>query len=48
MYRLYCDGLPLYNDRLESLKILDPSVELEEKKQVPLCLACLPTIRITA
>lgn len=32
MYRLYCDGLTLYNDRLESLKILDPSVELEENK----------------
>ena len=32
MYRLYCDGLPLYNDRLESLKILNPSVELEENK----------------
>jgi len=32
MYRLYCDGLTLYNDRLEGLKILDPSVELEENK----------------
>jgi len=32
MYRLYCDGLTLYNDRLENLKILDPSVELEENK----------------
>ena len=32
MYRIYCDGLPIYNDRLESLKILDPSVELEENK----------------
>lgn len=32
MYRLYCDGLTLYNDRLENLKIIDPSVELEENK----------------
>lgn len=32
MYRLYCDGLTLYNDKLESLKILNPSVELEENK----------------
>lgn len=32
MYRVYCDGLPLYNDRLESLKILSPTVELEENK----------------
>ena len=32
MYRLYCDGLTLYNDQLESMKIIDPSVELEENK----------------
>ena len=32
MYRVYCDGLPLYNDRLESLQILSPTVELEENK----------------
>lgn len=32
MYRVYCDGLPLYDDRLESLRILSPSVELEENK----------------
>lgn len=32
MYRLYCDGLTLYNSKLENLKILDPSVELEENK----------------
>lgn len=32
MYRVYCDGLPLYNDRLESLTILSPTVELEENK----------------
>lgn len=32
MFRLYCDGLTIYNDRLENLKILDPSVELEENK----------------
>ena len=32
MYRLYCDGVTLYNDKLESLKIIDPSLELEENK----------------
>ncbi len=32
MYRVYCDGLTLYNDRLENLKILNPTVELEENK----------------
>ena len=32
MYRVYCDGLPLYNSRLESLQIFDPSLELEVNK----------------
>lgn len=32
MYRVYCDGLTLYNDRLENLQILNPSLELEENK----------------
>ena len=32
MYRIYCDGSLLYHSNLESLKILDPSVELELNK----------------
>ena len=32
MYRVYCDGLTLYNDKLENLRILNPAVELEENK----------------
>lgn len=32
MYRVYCDGLTLYNSNLESLKIFSPSVELELNK----------------
>lgn len=32
MYRVYCDGLTLYNSNLESLKIFNPSVELELNK----------------
>lgn len=32
MYHVYCDGLTLYNDRLENLQILNPSLELEENK----------------
>lgn len=32
MYRVYCDGVAIFNDRLESLKILEPSLELEENK----------------
>ena len=42
MYRLYCDGLTLYNDRLENLKILDPSVELEENKTGSFVFGMLP------
>ena len=32
MYRIYCDGSLLYHSNLESLKIYDPSVELELNK----------------
>jgi len=32
MYRVYCDGLTLYNSSLDSLKIFSPSVELELNK----------------
>lgn len=31
-YRVYCDGLTLYNSKLENLKILSPSLELELNK----------------
>lgn len=31
-YRIYYDGLTLYNSSLESLQIIDPSFELEENK----------------
>ncbi len=31
-YRVYCDGLLLYHSKLENLKILNPSVELEVNK----------------
>lgn len=32
MYRVYCDGLLIYNSKLDSLKIFSPSVELEVNK----------------
>ncbi len=32
MYRVYCDGLLLYNSKLESLQIFNPSLELELNK----------------
>ena len=32
MYRVYCDGLLLYHSKLESLKIGNPSIELEVNK----------------
>lgn len=32
MYRVYCDGLLLYHSKLESLQIINPSVELEVNK----------------
>ena len=31
-YKVYCDGLLLYHSKLENMKILDPSVELEVNK----------------
>ena len=42
MYRVYCDGLTLYNDRLENLKILNPAVELEENKTGSFTFGLLP------
>lgn len=32
MYRVYCDGLLLYHSKLESLRILNPSLDLEVNK----------------
>ena len=32
MYRVYCDGLLLYHSKLENLKIVNPSLELELNK----------------
>lgn len=32
MYRVYCDGLLLYHSKLESLQILNPSLDLEVNK----------------
>lgn len=32
MYRVYCDGLPIYNDKLEGLKIFSPSLDFELNK----------------
>ena len=32
MYKVYCDGLLLYHSKLESLKMFNPSVELELNK----------------
>lgn len=32
MYRVYCDGLTLYNSKLENLQIFNPSLELELNK----------------
>ena len=32
MYRVYCDGLLLYHSKLENLKIINPSIELEINK----------------
>jgi len=42
MYRVYCDGLAIYNDRLENLKILNPAVELEENKTGSFTFGLLP------
>lgn len=32
MYRVYCDGLMLYHSKLENMKIINPSIELEVNK----------------
>lgn len=32
MYRVYCDGLPLYNSKLDGLKIFAPTIDLEVNK----------------
>ena len=32
MYRVYADGLTIYNDRLENLQIFSPAVDLELNK----------------
>ena len=32
MFRIYCDGILLYHSNLESLKVFDPSLELELNK----------------
>jgi len=42
MYRVYCDGLTLYNDKLENLKLLNPAVELEENKTGSFTFGLLP------
>lgn len=42
MYRVYCDGLTLYNDQLENLRILNPAVELEENKTGSFSFGLLP------
>jgi len=42
MYRVYCDGLTLYNDKLENLKLLNPAVELEENKTGAFTFGLLP------
>ena len=42
MYRVYCDGLTLYNDRLENLRLLNPAVELEENKTGSFTFGLLP------
>jgi hypothetical protein len=42
MYLVYCDGLTLYNDKLENLKLLNPAVELEENKTGSFTFGLLP------
>lgn len=42
MFRVYCDGLTIYNDKLESLKLLNPTVELEENKTGSFTFGLLP------
>ena len=42
MYRVYCDGLLLYHSKLESLKIVNPSLELEVNKTGSFTFAVYP------
>lgn len=42
MYRVYCDGLLLYHSKLESLKIVNPSLELEVNKSGSFSFAVYP------
>jgi len=42
VYRVYCDGLTLYNDKLENLRLLNPAVELEENKTGSFTFGILP------
>lgn len=42
MYRVYCDGLLIYHSKLESLKIINPSLELEVNKTGSFSFAVYP------
>ena len=42
MFRIYCDGVLLHHDNLESLKVFDPSVELELNKTGSLVFTMYP------
>jgi len=42
MYRVYCDGLLLYHSKLENLKIINPSLELEVNKTGSFSFAVYP------
>ena len=43
MYRVYCDGQLLYHSKLESLPILQPSLELEQNKSGSFSFGILPS-----
>lgn len=42
MYKVYCDGLLLYHSKLESLKIVNPALELEVSKAGKFTFAVYP------
>ena len=42
MYRVYCDGLLIYHSKLESLKIVNPSLEMEVNKSGSFTFAVYP------
>jgi len=42
MYRVYCDGLLLYHSKLENMKIINPSIELETNKTGSFTFALYP------